>query len=117
MSATTMAVATRTETVDPPAVRSPGHAALPVSDAVISVHAWGACHARDFSSCKLALCNSSNVNNDLNRANESVTLYLRRAPLPLQYLRHCEKKMAVPQSGHDFVFSGAFRDGEAFPEA
>jgi hypothetical protein len=42
MSATTMAVATRTETVDPPAVRSPGHAALPVSDAVISVHTWGA---------------------------------------------------------------------------
>ena len=69
------------------------------------------------SSCKLALCNSSNVNNDLNRANKSVTLYLRRAPLLLQYLRHCEKKMAVPQSGHDFVFSGAFREGEVFPEA
>jgi hypothetical protein len=40
MSATTMAVATSTETLEPPP-RS-GKAALPVPDAAMSVHAWGA---------------------------------------------------------------------------
>jgi hypothetical protein len=41
MSATTMAVATITETVDPPPGSRPGHGALSVSDAAISVHALG----------------------------------------------------------------------------
>jgi len=35
MSATTIAVATTTETVDPPPESRPGHAALPVSDEAI----------------------------------------------------------------------------------
>ena len=43
MSATTMAAATQSETVEPPpAVSRPGKAALPASDAAISVHAFGA---------------------------------------------------------------------------
>src|ERR1700758_3314965 len=37
MSATTIAVATRTETVCPPPRSRPGHAAVPVSDAAMSV--------------------------------------------------------------------------------
>jgi hypothetical protein len=41
MSATTMAVATITETVDPPPGSRPGHAAVPVSDAAMPVHIWG----------------------------------------------------------------------------
>src|SRR4051794_19894566 len=47
MSATTIAIATITETLDPPVGSRLGHAALPISDAVMSVHALGA-HARDF---------------------------------------------------------------------
>jgi hypothetical protein len=43
-----MAVATITETVDPPPGSRLGHAALPVSDAVMPVHAWGVRHALDF---------------------------------------------------------------------
>jgi hypothetical protein len=43
-----MAVATTTETVEPPPVSWPGQAALPVSDAAISVHALERAHARDF---------------------------------------------------------------------
>jgi hypothetical protein len=39
MSATTIAVATMTDTVDPLAGSGPAHAALPVSDAAMSVHA------------------------------------------------------------------------------
>jgi len=39
MSATTMAVATMTETVVPPPESRPGHAALSVPDAAIPVHA------------------------------------------------------------------------------
>jgi len=42
-----MAVATMTETVDPPPGSRPGHAAVPVSDAAMPVHALGR-HARDF---------------------------------------------------------------------
>jgi len=41
MSATTMAVATITETVDPPPGIRPGHAAVPVSDATMPIHTWG----------------------------------------------------------------------------
>src|SRR5258706_5879805 len=37
MPATTMALATSTETLDPPLGNWPGHATLPVSDAVMSV--------------------------------------------------------------------------------
>src|SRR5450631_2707096 len=67
MSATTMAVATTTETLDPSPGSRLGQAAPPVSDAAMSVHALGrARHARFFSSCRLAAVNSSNVNNDLN---------------------------------------------------
>jgi hypothetical protein len=42
MSATTIAVATMTETVDPPPGSRLGQAALPVPDTAISVHAPGA---------------------------------------------------------------------------
>jgi hypothetical protein len=48
MSATTMAVATTTETLEPPPVSWPGQAALPVSDAAMSVHALGVGHALIF---------------------------------------------------------------------
>jgi hypothetical protein len=48
MSATTMAVATKTETVDPLPGSRPGHAALPVSDVAMPVHTWGVHHAHDF---------------------------------------------------------------------
>src|SRR5713101_6755307 len=61
MSATTMAVATSTETVDLPLGSWPGHATLPVSDVVMSVHT-----PLIFSSCRPAPINSTNVNNDLN---------------------------------------------------
>ena len=42
MSATTMATATRTETLEPLPVSEPGHAGLPVSDAAISDHTFSA---------------------------------------------------------------------------
>jgi hypothetical protein len=45
MSATTMAVATTTETVDPPGSRLVGHVPLAVSIAAISVRISGACQA------------------------------------------------------------------------
>jgi len=41
MSATTIAVATTTETEDPPPRSRPGHAALPASDAAMSVRIQG----------------------------------------------------------------------------
>jgi hypothetical protein len=47
MSATTMAVATTTDTVEPLLGKRPGNAALPVSDAAMSVRASGHL-ARDF---------------------------------------------------------------------
>jgi hypothetical protein len=56
MSATTMAVATMTETVDPPPGSRTGHAALPVSDAVMPVHTWGVRRARDFSIVQAGPC-------------------------------------------------------------
>jgi hypothetical protein len=55
MSATTMAVATTTETVDPPPGSRLGHAALPVPSAAISVHASGH-HAPDFFIVQVAPC-------------------------------------------------------------
>jgi hypothetical protein len=77
MSATTIAVATTTETVDPALGSRPGHTALPVSDETISVHALGrARHAPDFSWCRLAMFTSSSVNNDLNPERNLVFLYL-----------------------------------------
>jgi hypothetical protein len=49
MSATTIAVATITETVDPDPGSRPGHAALPVSEAAMPVLALApGRHARDF---------------------------------------------------------------------
>jgi hypothetical protein len=42
MSATTIAVATKSDTEDPPPVSRPGQAEPPVSDAAMSVHTlWG----------------------------------------------------------------------------
>jgi hypothetical protein len=113
MSATTIAVATTTETVDPPPGSRLGQAALPVPDTAISVHALGA-HARPISSCRLTSLDSSKVNNDLNLGMNSVSLYQNAHP---GRLRHREKKAAFPQSRHDFVFTLAFRDGEFFSEA
>jgi hypothetical protein len=66
MSATTMAVATMTETEDPLPGSRPGQAALPVSDAAISVHALGVTPVID-TWCRQASVNSSSVNNDLNQ--------------------------------------------------
>src|ERR1035437_8270299 len=51
MSATTIAVATMTETVDPPPGSRPGHAELPAPDAVRSVYALRVAPAI-FSSCR-----------------------------------------------------------------
>src|SRR3984957_9679944 len=114
MSATTMAVATTTETVDPPPGSRPGQGAVPVSDAAMSVRALRArITPAIFSSCRLASVNSSNVNNDLNLGLNSVFIYRRRC---LKRRRQCKKKLAVPQSGHDFVLSLGFRMG-SFPEA
>jgi hypothetical protein len=42
MSATTMATATRTETLEPLPEREPGHAGLPVSDAAMSDRTFSA---------------------------------------------------------------------------
>src|SRR4030088_3184881 len=82
MSATTIAVATMTETVDPPPGSRLGHAALPVSVAAMSVHVLGA-HTPVFSSCRLTPLNSSKVNNDLNLGPNLVILYLRRCGMPI----------------------------------
>src|SRR5213079_1705030 len=71
MSATTMAVATSTETVDPPLGSWPGHATLPVSDVVMSAHA-----PLIFSSCGPGPTNSSNVNKDLSLGRNLVFSYL-----------------------------------------
>jgi hypothetical protein len=64
MSATTMAVATTTETVDPPGSR-PGQAALPVSIAAMPVHATGVMPLI-FSWLQVDPCQFKQVNNDLN---------------------------------------------------
>jgi hypothetical protein len=55
MSATTMAVATSSETDDPPPVSRPGQAELPDPDAAISVHALGH-HARGFAIVQAEAC-------------------------------------------------------------
>src|SRR6476659_4937062 len=99
MSATTIAVATSTETVDPPLGNWPGHATLPVSDAVMSVPA-----PLVSSSCSPAPINSSNVNNDLTLAGIWYFNTFNRSDLS----RRCENTLAAPQSRHDFVFSEAF---------
>src|ERR1700688_3969220 len=102
MSATTIAVATMTETVDPPAGSRSGHAGLPVSVTAMSVHASGRVRrARDFSSCRQALLNSSNVNNDLNLDAIYVTKYRVRWPRYPGPLRHREK--TAPSHNQDTI--------------
>src|SRR6058998_136829 len=67
MSATTIAVATSSETDDPPPVSRPGHAGPPDPDAAMSVHALGTTPG-NLPSCRPRPVISSNVNNDLNRS-------------------------------------------------
>jgi hypothetical protein len=112
ISATTMAVATVTETVDPPPESWPGHAALPVPDAAMPVYALRVTSVI-FPSCRLSSANSSNANNDLN---QDFNWYQITSKWP-NIRRHCEKKVTGPQSGHDFVFVLAFREWGVFPEA
>src|SRR5205823_14638172 len=55
-------------------------------------------------SCRPRPAISSSVNNDLNRDSFSVSRH-RLVARPLRKVAdQCEKKKALPQSGHDFVF-------------
>src|SRR3954454_1381322 len=110
MSATTIAVATMTETVEPQKGSRPGHAVLPISDAAMSVRASGITPL-NCSSCRPQY--QQCLNPRMSRCFITVNL----APSPVGHLRHCEKTTAVPQSRHDFVFSEAAGNGEFFAAA
>jgi hypothetical protein len=69
-----MAVATRTETLEPLAGSRPGNAALPVCDAAMSVHALGPA-AFDFFIVQAAPRQFKSVNNDLNQEPNLVSKY------------------------------------------
>src|SRR5260370_31034003 len=84
MSATTIAVATSSETDDPPPVSRPGQAEPPDPDAAMSVHALGYTPG-DSPSCRPRPVTSSNVNKDLNRVLILVFWYLRSSREPLQH--------------------------------
>src|ERR1700738_4500098 len=113
MSATTMAVATMTETVVPPPESRPGQAALPVSDAAMPIHALRV--------APVILHRAGSP-----RSIQAMLTRLKYRPALRYYctfkafsgvLRHCENRVTGPQSRHDFVFAWAFREWGVFPDA
>src|SRR3984957_18206592 len=116
MSATTIAVATRTETIEPPPGSRSGNAALPVPDTVMSGPRLGR-YALMLAWCRLPLINSSRVNKDIkaeSRLGIKIPEILQRQRTRAQ---DCENNMTVPQSRHDFVLFRSCRVWGFFPEA
>jgi hypothetical protein len=107
MSATTMAVATTAETVDAPPGSRVGHAALPVSIAVVSVRISGLMPSRSHGAGRFQPIQERLMN--LKGHTIMVSKYLLWAKM-------ADRGVPIPQSGHDSVLFGAFRDGENFPE-
>src|SRR5580698_2501647 len=109
MSATTIAVATATETVDPPGSRSP-HAAVPVSEAIFARNSGVT--PGHFHLCSQAWANSRSA-----RKNPEFGQFWC---LDTQFSRevHISSKRTAcsPQSRHDFVFPKPFREWGKFPE-
>src|ERR1700761_543028 len=116
MSATTMAVATITETVDPPPASRPGNAASPDPDTVIFGPRTGP-RAPICPSCRLGPIGSSSVNRHLNgvyyRYQDTILGTLTGPAIP----QIAKRSWQVPQSRHDFVLCFACREWGVFPEA
>src|SRR5713101_3455405 len=110
ISATTMAVATMTETVVPPPENRPGQAALPVSDAAMPIHAL-----RVTPVILHRAGSPRSIQAMLTRRKYRPVSGIIVLPRPPGFLRHCEIKVTGPQSRHDFVFAWGVPGVGSFP--
>src|SRR5258708_2681167 len=100
MSATTIAVATMTETECPPARSRLGHAGLPVSDAVMSGPSASRRSGHGASSCPPIQARLTSPKETVNEGN-----FIPIVDIPITPLHYGipKNRPSLPQSRHDFV--------------